>query len=92
MSEAKANPKAAVDALLEHEPIDNVSIWPATIARYALLELIDSPFTRSFESLSVADIVPSIYVFTLPPEKLKKYSRKNLDELQDDAFAWSESI
>ena len=42
------NPKAAIEALLETDRVvEQIKIYPITLARYGLLELIDSPFVKT---------------------------------------------
>lgn len=86
------NPKAAIDALLESTvQAGALKVYPLTVARYALLELIESPLVLLKEKeLSVIDVIPSIYVMTAEASTLSKYNSRNLDKLKEDAFEWAE--
>lgn len=86
------NPKAAIDALLESTVnAGALKVYPLTVARYALLELIESPLVLLKEKeLSVVDVIPSIYVMTAEASTLSKYNSRNIDKLKEDAFEWAE--
>lgn len=86
------NPKAAIDALLESTvEAGALKVYPLTVARYALLELIESPLVLLKEKeLSVVDVIPSIYVMTAEASTLSKYNSRNIDKLKEDAFEWAE--
>ncbi len=85
-----SNPKLAIDSLLETtEKIDEITIYPITVARYALLELVDSPFLGRSE-FNYANIIPSWYIMTQPTEKLKGYNSKKIDQLFADSLVESE--
>lgn len=86
------NPKAAIDALLESTVnAGTLKVYPLTVARYALLELIESPLVLLKEKeLSVVDVIPSIYVMTAEASTLSKYNSRNIDKLKEDAFEWAE--
>lgn len=60
------NPKAAIDALLESTvEAGKLKVYPLTVARYALLELVESPLvTLASGKLAVVDVIPSIYIMT----------------------------
>lgn len=86
------NPKAAIDALLESTVnAGALKVYPLTVARYALLELIESPLVvLDGRRLTVIDVIPTIYVMTTEASKLSKYNSRNLDKLKEDAFEWAE--
>ena len=86
------NPKAAIDALLESTvQAGALKVYPLTVARYALLELIESPLVvLDGRRLTVIDVIPTIYVMTTEASKLSKYNSRNLDKLKEDAFEWAE--
>lgn len=75
------NPKAAIDALLESTvKAGSLEVHPLTVARYALLELVDSPIVvPKEESLNVVDVVPTVYIMTQPAAKLSKYTSRSID-------------
>lgn len=86
------NPTASVDALLESTvEAGALKVYPLTVARYALLELAESPLVVPCEGgLNVLDVIPSIYIMTAEAKVLAKYNSKNVDRLKEDAFAWAE--
>ena len=86
------NPKAAIDALLESTvEAGALKVHPLTVARYALLELVESPLvTLKGESLNVLDVIPSIYIMCSEAKVLSKYNSRTLEKLKEDAFEWAE--
>lgn len=87
------NPKAAIDALLESAvQAGRLTVYPLTVARYALLELIDSPLIciDKDKKLNVFDVIPTVFVMTQPAAQLSKYNSHTLDKLKADAFEWAE--
>ena len=88
---SKDNPIAAVDALLETDT-NNASthIHPMTIARYALLELVESPIVMRSQKVTIESIIPTLYIMTAGVEELKGYNSKNIDKLKDAAFVWAD--
>lgn len=93
------NPKTAIDAIMQAVDADEDAggtrlfhLHPLTIARYALLDLIDSPFVTRQSEMTLDQVIPSIYVMAQPARSLAKYSSKNVEELKADAFEWSETL
>lgn len=86
------NPKAAIDALLESTvEAGALKVHPLTVARYALLELVESPLvTLKGESLNVLDVIPTIYIMCNEAKVLSKYNSRTLEKLKEDAFEWAE--
>ena len=87
------NPKAAIDALLESAvQAGQLTVYPLTVARYALLELIESPLVvvDINTKLTTLDVIPTIYIMTQPAKALAKYNSKSIDKLKEDAFEWAE--
>lgn len=87
------NPKAAIDALLESAvQAGQLTVYPLTVARYALLELVESPIVvvDLNRKLTTVDVIPTIYVMTQPAKTLSKYNSRNIDVLKEDAFEWAE--
>ena len=59
------DPKAAINSILDDETtINHTTVYPITLARYALLELVDSPFIGSGKDMSISNILPSLYIMT----------------------------
>ena len=87
------NPKTAVDAILDSEnKIDGITIYPMTLARYALLELVESPFVTPNVKFTISNLVPSFFVCCAPLEQLKGINSKNIDQLNDRALEWAETL
>ena len=87
------NPETAINTILATEKtIDDVTIHPITLARYALLELIESPFVTPGKKFSISNLVPSFYIMCVPIEMLKGISSKNLDKLNEQALDWAETL
>lgn len=87
-----ADPKIAVDTILETEAdVSGVTVYPLTIARYGLLELLDSPLVDPTKRFSILEAIPAAYVMTQPISALKKWSSKNVEELREAALEASES-
>lgn len=60
-----ADPKIAVDTILETEAdVSGVTVYPLTIARYGLLELLDSPLVDPTKRFSILEAIPAAYVMT----------------------------
>ena len=87
------NPKTAVDAILDSESkIDGITIYPMTLARYALLELVESPFVTPNVKFTISNLVPSFFICCSPIDQLKGINSKNLDKLNDRALEWAETL
>lgn len=85
------NPKVALDALLESTiVVGQVEVHPLTVARYALLELSQSPLVNYGMKLDVMTAIPSVYIMAMPSKKLCKYNSRNIEQLKEDAFEWAE--
>lgn len=98
------NPKTAIDAILQCNESGPCSehgsdqkgfrLYPLTIARYAILELLESPFVTFNHQgkMTLDEVIPTVYVMSVPARELSKYSSKNIGELRSDAFEWSEEL
>ena len=87
------NPKIAVDAILDSEKtINGVTIYPMTLARYALLELVESPFVTPNVKFTISNLVPSFFICCSPIDQLKGINSKNIDKLNDRALEWAETL
>lgn len=87
------NPKATIESLLESEKtLDGIMIYPITLARYGLLEIIESPFVTKDKLFNVINLIPSLYVMSMPIDTLKKYSLRNINDLFEDSVIWSETL
>ena len=61
-----------------------------TIARYALLDALDSQFIRPKPQIDVLSVAYSIYVMQLD-SNIKKYCLESIQQLKNDAVAWANS-
>ena len=88
------NPKTAIDTILntETEICEGIKVFPVTLARYALLELVESPFVTPDTKFTINNLVPSFYIMCVPIDMLKGINSKNLDKLNEQALAWAETL
>ena len=88
------NPKTAIDTILntETEICDGIKVFPVTLARYALLELVESPFVTPDTKFTINNLVPSFYIMCVPIDMLKGINSKNLDKLNEQALSWAETL
>ena len=87
------NPRTAVDAILDSEKtINGTTVYPMTLARYALLELVESPFVTPNVKFSISNLVPSFFICCSPIDQLKGINSKNIDQLNDRALEWAETL
>ena len=87
------NPETAINTILATEKkIDDVTIHPITLARYALLELIESPFVTPGKKFTINNLVPSFFICCAKSEDLKGINSKNLDVLNQRAMEWAETL
>ena len=85
------NPQTALDALLETESTKS-RVKPLTIARYALLELVESPLTSKAKTPTLANIIPTLYIMCAETEDLRGWSSKSAGELVDEAYRWADGV
>ena len=86
------NPKAAIDTILEaSKKLGAEEIKPLTLGRYALLELVGSPFIDKDTKFSTISLLPTFYVMTQDYKKLVGYNSTNIEELKQQAFEWAET-
>ena len=88
------NPKTAIDTILntETEICDGIKVFPVTLARYALLELVESPFVTPDTKFTINNLVPSFFICCAKIEDLKGINSKNLDVLNQRALEWAETL
>ena len=87
------DPKAAINAILDDETtIKSTTVYPITLARYALLELVDSPFIGSGKDMSISNILPSLYIMTHDKSELKGITSRNIDKLYEKATEWADDM
>ena len=86
------NPKAAIDTILEAgKKLGAEEIKPLTLGRYALLELVGSPFIDKDTKFSTMNLLPTFYVMTQDYKDLIGYNSTNIEELKQQAFEWAET-
>lgn len=87
------NPETALNTILATEKtIEDVTIHPITLARYALLELIESPFVTPGKKFTINNLVPSFFICCAKSEDLKGINSKNVDVLNQRAMEWAETL
>ena len=88
-----ADPIKAIDAALSPaKDVEEIKVYPITLARYALLELVKSPFVTASKDFTTIAMIPTIYVCCAETTALKKYNSSNIDELKQDAIAFADNI
>lgn len=87
------NPTLAIESIVDGEKkLGGLTIYPITIGRYALLELVESPFVTKGQDFNVYNLVPSFYVMCSPKENLRGYTRKNVENLIEKAMEWADDL
>ena len=87
------NPKCATDSILEApQLIGNLTVHPMTVARMALLELIDSPFVNPERKFNLSNMCESAFVMCADTKDLKGYSSRNVDALVEKAYQWADNV
>ena len=87
------DPIKAIDAALSPaKDVEDIKVYPITLARYALLELVKSPFVTASKDFTTIAMIPTIYVCCAGTAQLRKYNSSNIDELKQDAIAFADSI
>ena len=87
------DPIKAIDAALSPaKDVEDIKVYPITLARYALLELVKSPFVTASKDFTTIAMIPTIYVCCADTAQLRKYNSSNIDELNQDAIAFADNI
>ena len=87
------DPKIAIDTVLETEKqIAKFTVYPLTLARYALLELVESPFLTPNKEFTPITLLDTFYIMTADKSALRKYNSKNIDELHAEAMDFGEEL
>ena len=87
------DPIKAIDAALSPaKDVEDIKVYPITLARYALLELVKSPFVTASKDFTTIAMIPTIYVCCAETAALKKYNSSNIDELKQDAITFADGI
>lgn len=84
-----SNPKTTIDTILTNETkSEKFTIYPLTIGRQALLELVKSPYVFPTEKFSLVALLPTYYIMLMSKDELKKYNSRNIDQLIEDAISY----
>lgn len=87
------DPKSAIDAVLQGETeISGIKIYPITLARYALLELVKSPLVTPGVDFTSLSMIPTIFIMSQDRKYLLKYNSRNIEELEAEAMNFAEDI
>lgn len=87
------DPIKAIDATLSPaKDVEEIKVYPITLARYALLELVKSPFVTASKDFTTIAMIPTIYVCCADTAQLRKYNSSNIDDLKQDAIAFADNI
>lgn len=87
------NPKLALDAILDTpQLIGELTVYPITVARMALLELIDSPFLNPERKFTISNMAESAFIMCADSSELKGFTSRNVDALIDKAYQWAEKV
>lgn len=91
---ASENPKLALDSILASEVKSDseFEIHNLTMARMALLELVESPFLNQGKLFSVSNMADSAFIMCADSSELKGYTSKNIDSLKEKAMEWAETV
>lgn len=97
MTDNSANPTQALDAMLQSssttpESAGNhkLDIHPVTIGRWALLELLESPFVMQDVPFTLMNVLPAVYVMSHEFKDLAGYDSTNINDLKKRAIAWAD--
>ena len=90
------NPKLVLQQIVGNGEADvgtekTVHIFPLTIARYAFLELLDSPFINPEKKFELNTVIPTAFVMSHSVRDLRKYNDKNLSVLVADSLEWADA-
>lgn len=87
------NPKIAIESIIDGEKtLGGLTVYPITIGRYALLELVESPFIVKDKEFTIYNLIPSFYVMCSPKEDLRGYTRKNVENLIEKSMEWADDL
>lgn len=87
------NPAIALDAMLETEKkCGELTVRPITAARYALLEVLESPFVNPDSVFTMANVLPSVYVCTAETDELRGFNSRSREALEAKAMQWADDV
>lgn len=93
----QANPTQALDAMLQSTACTSESagkhtleIHPVTIGRWALLELLESPFVMQDVPFTLMNVLPAVYVMAHDFKDLAGYDSHNIADLKKKAITWAD--
>jgi len=89
-----ASPKSSIDALFP-KPIDcgfGVSVYPLTLAHYALLEKINSYLVNGNHQPDSIEVIKTLYICTRQASEVAPVVSASPEELERRAFEWAETL
>lgn len=90
----KDTPDIVADTILDSEiklP-DNIEVKKLSMARYALMELVESPFIVTDKKFTIDNLLDTFFIMTCDKSDLKGINSKNLDVLHDKAIEFAEEL
>ena len=84
-----AEPKLELDAILDNPEQHPFGVL--SVARYALLDLVDSPFLGK-QPFNLSSVIPSWYIMTSNIKDIRGFNSKNIDELKARAVEKADTI
>lgn len=89
-----SNPTSVLDTILdsdENPTKGNLTIKTLSVGRYALLELVKSPFLDGSE-FTAYTMIPTMYIMTHEMSDLKGFNSKNIDGLIEKSLEWGDNV
>ena len=90
----KDTPDIVADTILDSEiklP-NNIEVQKLSMARYALMELVESPFIVTDKKFTINNLIDTFFIMTCDKTELKGINSKNLDILHDKAIEFAEEL
>lgn len=88
------DPKLVIESITDNKVEvgeSKIAVYPISIRRYALLEIINSPFLNPEVKFEINSVIPTAYIFTHTNEELKKFNSNNKDVLEAVAYDWADA-
>lgn len=88
------DPKLVIESITDNEVEvgeSKIAVYPISIRRYALLEILNSPFLNPEVKFEINSVIPTAYVFTHTNDQLKKFNSNNKDVLEAVAYDWADA-
>lgn len=84
-------PTQAINAILENEEefsADGLTVRPLTLGRYAILEMLESPYVNPEKKFTLIEIIPTVYAMT---QEISEICNLSKEELKAKALSWADS-